>query len=458
METTWKIRGNARWHDGQPVTADDLLFTYGVASDKDIAEFRDVAFESIEAVEAPDQHTITVRWKRPFTAADSLFTQDLAMPMPRHIMESAFVQDRATFTQQPFWGAEFVGAGPFKIRDWVRGSSFTVDANPDYVLGRPKLDQIEVRFITDTGTMFANLLARTVELNLGGRNIGLEQGIEARGQWDGRMEIKRSSRFTTYPQFLNPDPPIVADVRFRRALLHAIDRQQLSEVLLPGADSPVAHVFLNPSEPEFRETEPGVVKYEYNPGRAAALLRELGYMPGPDGVLRDAGGHRLYVELRSGSTADLNQKIALSMIDAWQRVGVASEMIVVPTQRQRDLQYRANFPAFDMTRQPAAIGTLNNLYSSEARLPDTGYLGRNYARYMNPALDALVDRYFNTVPWPERMEIGRQIMHDITDQVVWLDLFYDAAPLLISSRLKGVGASKAEGALDTWNAHEWDVQ
>src|SRR5207248_161118 len=109
---------------------------------------------------------------------------------------------------------------------------------------------------------------------------------------------------------------------------------------------------------------------------------------------------------------------------------------VVPTQRQRDLQYRANFPAFDMTRQPASIGTLNNLYSSEARLPETGYLGRNYARYMNPALDTLVDRYFNTVPWQERMEVGRQIMHDITDQVVWLDLFYDAAPLLISSRLK----------------------
>jgi peptide/nickel transport system substrate-binding protein len=457
METTWKIKPNARWHDGHAFTADDLLFTWRVASDKDVAEFRDVAFDSIDGLEAPDQHTVVVRWKRPFTAADSLFTQDLAMPMPKHVMESAFLQDRATFTQQPFWGADFVGAGPFKIRDWIRGSSLVVDANPDYVLGRPKLDQIEVRFITDTGTMFANLLARAVELNLGGRNIGLEQGIEARGQWDGRMEIKRSSRFTTYPQFLNPDPQVVGDVRFRRALLHAIDRQQLSEVLLPGAESPVAHNFLNPSEPEFRETEPAVVKYPYDPGRAAALLRELGYTPGPDAILRDAAGQRLFVELRSGSTADLNQKIALSMIDAWQRVGVASEMIVVPTQRQRDLQYRANFPAFDMTRQPAAIGTLNNLYSSEARLADTGYLGRNYARYMNPALDTLVDRYFNTVPWQERMEVGRQIMHHITDQAVWLDLFYDAAPLLISSRLKNVAASKAEGALDTWNAHAWDV-
>jgi hypothetical protein len=76
---------------------------------------------------------------------------------------------------------------------------------------------------------------------------------------------------------------------------------------------------------------------------------------------------------------------------------------------------------------------------------------------MSPSLDALVDRYFNTVPWGDRMEVGRQIMHHITDQVVWLDLFYDAAPMLISSRLKGVSASKAESALDTWNVQDWDV-
>jgi len=132
-------------------------------------------------------------------------------------------------------------------------------------------------------------------------------------------------------------------------------------------------------------------------------------------------------------------------------------MVVVPPQRQRDLQYRANFPAFDMQRQPASIATLNGLYSSEARMQEANFLGRNYARYMNPMLDAQIDRYFNTVPWNDRMEIGRQIMRHVTEQVVWLDLFYDAQPILISRRLKNVTASSAEGALETWNGPDWDI-
>ena len=457
METSWRIRPDARWQDGVAFTSADLMFTYTVASDKDIPEFRDVAFDSIEAIEAPDSLTLTVRWKNPFIAADTLFTQEMAMPMAKHVMELAYLQDKSTFTQQAAWNEEFVGAGPFRVREWIRGSSMVLDANPDYVLGRPKLDQIEVRFLQDINAFFANMLAHAVELNLGGRNISFEQALQLREGWDGRMEAKRSSRFVVYPQFLNPDPAVVADTRFRQAMLQAIDRQQLSDVLMPGADSPVAHVFLNPSEPESREIQASLVKYSFDPTRSAQLIRDLGYVQGSDGSIRDASGQRLSMEVRSGSDADLNTKIVLSIVDSWQRLGIGAEMVVVPPQRQRDLQYRANFPAFDMQRQPASIATLNGLYSSEARMQEANFLGRNYARYMNPMLDAQIDRYFNTVPWNDRMEIGRQIMRHVTEQVVWLDLFYDAQPILISRRLKNVTASSAEGALETWNGPDWDI-
>jgi peptide/nickel transport system substrate-binding protein len=458
METTWRIRANARWHDGTAFTSADLVFTHWVVSDREIPEFRDVALDSVEALEAPDPRTVTVRWKRPFIAADSLFTFALATPMPKHLLEGAYLQDKTSFTQQPAWSEDFIGAGPFKLRQWVRGSNLLLEANIDYVLGRPKLDQIEVRFLQDISAFFANMLARTVDLNLGGRNLSLEQGLQLRDQWDGRMEVKRSSRFVAYPQFLNPDPPVVGDVRFRRALIHAVDRQLLADVLLPGSESPVAHVFLNPSEREFREIQATLVRYDFNPGRSTQLIKELGYVQDADGAFRDPAGQRLSVEIRSGSDADLNQKIHLALADSWQRVGVAVDPVVVPPQRQRDLQYRATFPAFDMVRQPSSILTLNNLYSSEARLSETNFLGRNYARYMNPALDGLIDRYFNTVPWQVRMEVGRQIMRHITDQVIWLDLFYDAQPIMISRLLKNVHAAKAEGSLETWNAHEWDVE
>jgi ABC-type transport system substrate-binding protein len=148
----------------------------------------------------------------------------------------------------------------------------------------------------------------------------------------------------------------------------------------------------------------------------------------------------------------------LTLADAWQRIGVAVEPVTVPPQRQRDLPYRATFPAFDMQRQPSQLDTLYNLYSYESRLPETNFVGRNYSRYMNPQLDGLLDRYFTTVLWGARMEVGRQIAHLITDQVVWIDLFYDAQPVMVSSRLKNVVIGGAAGAQDSWNVHEWDVQ
>ncbi len=457
METTWRIRPNARWHDGQPVTTADMLFTLQVVRDPNVPEFRDAAFESIDSAEARDERTLIVRWKRPYIGADTLFSFNLAPLMAKHRLEPAFLEDRATFTQSPAWGAEFVGAGPFRLQDWVRGSYMTIAANPDYVLGRPKLDEIEVRFIEDSNTFMANMLAGTVDLNLGGRNISLDQAQDIRTQWNGHMEIRLNSRFVAQPQYLNPNPAVVADVRFRRALIRGVDRAQLAESLLPGAPATVAHIFLSPSEPEYAEWAQGLVTYEYDPRRATQEIEALGYSRGGDGIFRDATGQRLSVEIRTVST-DINQKIMLTLGDSWQRIGVGVEPNVVPPQRQRDLPYRATFPAFDMQRQPSQVDTLYNLYSYESRLPETNFVGRNYSRYMSPQLDALLDRYFTTVAWPARMEVGRQIAHHVTEQLVWLDLFYDAQPVMVSARLKNVTVGKAAGAQDSWNAHEWDVQ
>ncbi len=456
METTWRLRPNARWHDGRPITTADLLFTLQVVRDPNVPEFRDAAFESIESAEARDERTLVVHWKRPYIGADTLFSFNLAPLMAKHRLEPAFLEDRTTFTQSPAWGGEFVGAGPFRLQDWVRGSYMTIAAYPDYVLGRPKLDEIEVRFVEDSNTFMANMLAGTVDLNLGGRNISLDQAHDIRGQWNGRMEIRLNSRFVAQPQYLNPNPAIVGDVRFRRALIHGVDRAQLAETLLPGAPATVAHFFLAPSEPEYAEWTPGIVTYEYDPRRATQEIEALGYIRGGEGFLRDAAGQRLNVEIRTVST-DINQKIMLTLADAWQRIGVGVELNVIPPQRQRDLPYRATFPAFDMQRQPSQVDTLYNLYSYESRLPETNFIGRNYSRYTSPQLDGLLDRYFTTVAWPARMEVGKQIAQHVTDQLIWLDLFYDAQPVMVSARLKNVRVGKAASAQDSWNANEWDL-
>src|SRR5437870_972590 len=88
METTWRIKPNARWHDGTPFTAEDLAFTARVAQDADIAIFRELAYDSIEDVAAPDPRTVVVRWSRPFIEADTMFSgfgSFQPVPLPRHL-------------------------------------------------------------------------------------------------------------------------------------------------------------------------------------------------------------------------------------------------------------------------------------------------------------------------------------------------------------------------------------
>src|SRR5206468_290687 len=126
-----------------------------------------------------------------------------------------------------YWNLEFVGTGPFKLRSWVFGSHMVLAANDQFVLGRPRLDEIEVKFLWDTNVIVSNVLSGAVELTIG-EGLTVEQAIMARDQWhDGRVEIPLETMTGLWPQFINPDPPVVADVRFRRALLHALDRQQI---------------------------------------------------------------------------------------------------------------------------------------------------------------------------------------------------------------------------------------
>jgi peptide/nickel transport system substrate-binding protein len=457
METTWRIKANARWHDGTPFTPDDLVFTAQVVSDPAIAVLRDRAYSLISAVEAPDARTITVRWKEPFIEADSLFSRQLAFPMPKHLLERAYLDEKATFTDNPYFNVGFVGMGPFRVQELVGGSHLLLRASDDYVLGRPKIDEIEVKFIPDPNVLVANVLAGSVELSLG-RGISLEQAMQVRESWrEGRFENALKSWLVIYPQFIDPNPAVVTDLRFRRALLHAIDRQEIVDSLQFGL-VPVAHSIMSPGQPQYREIEErSVVRYDYDPRRAVQLIESIGYVRAADGIYRDSAGQRLSLEFRT-ITTDINQKTMLAVANDWQRVGVATETVVIPTQRATDLEYRANFPAVELLRQPDDTRGIVRLHGTEARTADRGYTGTNNSRYISAELDALLDRYRTTIPERERTQVIGQIVHHISDQLPAMGLFYDGQPVLISNRLLNVGPGPGEVTSQAWNAHEWDVK
>ncbi len=454
MEILWRIRPGARWHDGTPFTADDVVFTVQVGADPEVPLFADPIFDFIESIEAPDARTVLTRWKQPYIEADAAFRSGTATaPLPRHLLASAYATDKAGFGQVPYWSSEFVGTGPYRLKELVRGSHLILEMNPEYVLGRPKVPEIEVKFFPDPNILLANILAGSVEMTLG-RALSIDQALQLRDEWkEGHVETAYVLWSAAFPQLMSPSPAIVGDARFRRALMHAVDRQQLVDTLQGGLGW-VAHSIHYPDIPEYKEVDSAIVKYEYDPRKARAQIEQLGYTAGPDGILRDANQQRLAVEVRH-TTFDIEVKTALAVTDYWQRAGVAAEPTPITPQRSRDREYRANFPGFELFGNPGNLQALARIRISQTPLPENGYTGTNRTRYVNPEFDALLERYFNTISKVERAPLVAQIVHHLTDEVIWMGMYHRVDPSVIPNRIRNVWP-RTDEATQAWNAHEWE--
>jgi peptide/nickel transport system substrate-binding protein len=454
MELVWKLRPGATWHDGTPLTAGDLQFTVQVLQDRELPEFRTDASDLIERTEVLDGLTLSTIWKGPFIRADRLFyahSEGFGQLVPRHLLERHYVENKDGLRQLPYWTTEFIGAGPYRLKDWVHGSHLLVQANESYVLGRPKIDEIEIRFIYDGNAVAANLLAGAVHTSMGS-GLSLEQTLEVRDQWrDGRLDKTYENWVVVYPQFVNPSPAIIADVRFRRALLMAIDRQAMADEIQAGL-VPVAHNYVRPDEPEFRETDRYITKYEYDPRRAMEMLEGLGYSKGSDGGYRDGSGQRLSVEIRATTSPTIHTKSMFPVADYWQRLGLAVDTVVIPLQGS-EREYRATRPGFDTVRQPQGPAQAQKLHSTQAPMPANRFQGQNHSRYMNPEFDALIDQYLTTLPAEPRLQLLGQIVGHMSDQLNVMGLFYDLRTTLVSNRLQNTGV-----AVPTWNVHQWELK
>jgi peptide/nickel transport system substrate-binding protein len=446
-ETTWKIKPGVAWHDGTPFTSADLLFLTRVEQDPALPVERQAAYAVIDGIDAPDTQTVTVRWKSPYIEADDFFSRSA---LARHILEPIYVQDKDAFMGAAYWGPEFVGNGAYKVREWVRDSHVILAANDQYVMGRPKIDTIDVRFIADENAFMAAILAGTVDVTLG-KSITLEQTLQLRDQWrDGQILYVPETAMKIWPQLLNPNPAVILDVRFRKASFYAINRQEMVDTIMGGLSS-VAHSVLLPNEPELAEVQDAIVRYDYDPRRAAQMIEELGYTKAADGFYRDPAGQQLRVEL-SATAEDQNTKPMFATADSWQRVGIAVDPVSIPIQRQRDREYRATFPGFTLQGGSSGVAAIKNSHGSQARLPENNYTGSNYSRYMNPEFDALIDRFLTTIPHTERMNALRQVVRHMTDTLSMMNLYYATTSTMVKNNVLNVPVRIP------WNVQEWDVK
>jgi peptide/nickel transport system substrate-binding protein len=449
METVWKIAPGARWHDGTEVTSSDVLFTAQVAQDRELPAFRNPSYQLVESIEAIDAKTIVVTWRNLYIDANQLFPGLL----PMHVLVDAARTDKANFVQLPYWSVEFVGTGAFKLKEWVPGTSILLQANEAYPLGRPKLDEMEVKIVTNPSTFVTNLLAGVVDVSLG-LTLSTDQALEVKDSWTlGRVEIvPRPGWIVIWPQLAYSNPAVVADVQFRRALLHATDRQELVDTLVAGF-STVAHSILPAGRSDLTHVRQRAPIYEYDSRKAEQMIAGLGYVRAADGVFVNAAGQRLAIEMRTTTEA----KALFSVADYWKRVGVAVEADFTPPQMS-DPEFQATYPGFKVNRHTADETWLVNFTSSNAPTRENRWTGNNNSGYRSEEYDALYDRYTKTIPMAERIELIGELAYRLANEAVGMGLYYDSLVAFVGNRVGTFTVPQSYGTPFTWSAHLWDVR
>ncbi len=214
-----------QWSDGEPFTAEDVAFTFNdVVLNPDLGAQSASQFNVIETVEIIDEHTVRFVLKRPFSALP-YYLASYAGLLPEHVLGDA----ENPLTVAEFNKADPVTTGPFKVAEFVPGSYVRLEANPLYWDGAPKLAGMIFRIIPDANTQVAQALAGQLDVV-----TRLSPNVIAEIERSGRLEVLRQSQNLFFFVAPNHDDPRFEDVRVKRALLMAIDRQAMIDAILSG--------------------------------------------------------------------------------------------------------------------------------------------------------------------------------------------------------------------------------
>jgi len=460
MELTWKLRPNAFWHDGTPLTAQDFIFGTDIARDPEsVGSPPPQGTKLISDMQALDDHTLLVRFPQPFVNAN---LGDNTPPLPVHILRDVYQRgDHHAFENHPYWTQEFVGLGPYKLTRWERGSFIEGQAHDQYFLGRPKIDRLIIRYYGDVNGMIAALLSGDLDVLPAGAQLDAGQLMVIREAWQGDekgsvLPMPKGSR-NIYLQLREQSNPWTRDVRIRQALVHAIDRQLIVETLQYGIALP-AFTPITPELEAFRLLEQrGLPRFEYDPARAERLLAESGWTRVVDNQLRNAAGQQLLINVTSTAQGD-NVKEAETVAAQWSALGIQSGPAPIAANA-------ANRDELKNVYQGAFIWPGGNLATvldtfTVASIPSerTRWKGNNYAGYANPAYDRLYEQYGLTLEPAQSQALIADMMKIVADDVATIPIYYAALGLAARKGIEGPGPAAPGQSANAWNIHTWDIK
>jgi peptide/nickel transport system substrate-binding protein len=323
--TVWtiKLRTGVKWSDGQPMTADDVAFTYNyVVKNKMLNMAITTVGIKNATVLAPDVVRITCT--QPKADMEHIFLPIL----PKHVWEKVDPKTAQTsYVNQP----PIVGTGPFITTKFKKGEFVQMDRNPYYWGKRPTLDRLLFLFYTNGDTMTADLKSGAIDAAWGVPeaqfdSLGSVPGLEAVAynffNWD-------DLNLNCY-QGASKGNPVLRDWRFRNALNYAVDRQSLCDIAYVGKAAPGTTI-LPPgmwSSPDYHWQPPAGQAYPFDLAKAGQLLDAAGYSRGADG-LRTYKGKPIGLRLWTTTEASQSQT-AVKLIAGWfKKLGLKIEVSVL---------------------------------------------------------------------------------------------------------------------------------
>ena len=418
---TFRLRPNVTWHDGQPFTADDVLFTYGAIR---VPGFRGEPGlkELIRSltVSKIDDTTVELHLNQPFAPLAAHLSVGI---LPAHLLEGldADALYDGPFNQKP------VGTGPFRLVD-ISADRAVLDANPSYHFGEPKLGRFELRFYPDEPSLLKALEDDEVRSAFFRSPLSSDDLWSIGGMSD-RQVLRLSSTISTLLYF-NNSASLLQDRRVRQALAYATDRDRVIATAVEGqairADSPL---------PAGTWAYSAVLdRYAYDPGHAAKPLDEAGWTMQSTGV-RAREGEEMRLTIVTNEDPQ-RLAVAQAIAASWSSLGVATAVMTYPpTVLLRDLLTPRLFVValygFDGGPDPDPYPA----YHTSQATPG----GDNLSGFSSPDSDILLQTARQTSDTATRLALYRQFQEVFAGEVPSLPLYHRTYTYVIGKELEGVG-------------------
>ena len=392
---TFHLQEKVAFHDGSPMTSADVKFAFDRARAPTSTNAQKQIFAPIDTIETPDAATVVIRLKQP----SGNFLYFLSWGDASIVSPKSAESNRAT----P------VGTGPFRFKSWARGDRVELVRNPDYWGRKAALESVTFRFISDAQAQVAALRAGDVD------------AFPAIGAPELFADLAKDRRFKAVAG--NTEGEIVAgmndtkkpfdDVRVRRALMHAIDREALVEGAYSSYGQPIGSHF-SPNHPAFVDTT-GILPYDT--AKAKALLKEAGY----------GSGLSITIKTPQMAYASRSAELIAAMLS---EVGV--DLKIVPTEfPAKWIEEVFKAKDFDMTVVAHAEPLDIDIYARDAY----------YINYKNPAFRALMADIATTTDEAARFDKYRQAERMLAEDVPALFLFQLPKLGVWNAKLKGLWES-----------------